>query len=113
MGKKPVLGLVSALCVGLALTGCDSTRSSMWHSDGTPAPKYQTQSTFGKNSTDPAVKGSAWRESPPIPSKPTTVGDATQTAKPVDSNLPPMGDHAPYRSPSGVQQTGWSNNVPQ
>ena len=61
MGKKPVLGIVSALCVGLALTGChncpscQSDSAMAWRRTNpqtfNPQPTFQTNSAAAAPAT--------------------------------------------------------------
>ena len=88
MGKKPVLGMVSAFCVGLALTGCKGANSG---SDGTPVAKdnsslYKTQPAFGQGATANTAPSNGW-STPPAAKSATGVSAA------------PMSDAAPM-SPS-------------
>jgi hypothetical protein len=73
MGKKPVLGMVSALCVGLALTGC---RNAEPRSDGSlltksSGPIYKPSAAFSTNGT-PMNTNSAnagWNNAPTTASR--------------------------------------------
>ncbi len=70
MGKKPVLGMVSDVCVGLALTGCKGANSG---SDGPPVAKdnsslYKTQPAFGPGATANTAPSNGW-SAPPTAAK--------------------------------------------
>jgi hypothetical protein len=83
MGKKPVLGIVSALCVGLALTGCRNCSSCQ--SDNTRVTKtnpaaFKPQPTFQTNSAAAAPSAQGWNNSATTP-KPTI-------SAPVDTSTP-------------------------
>ena len=100
MGKKPVLGIVSAFCVGLALTGCQTCSSC--HNDGaklaknSQAPsKPTTTAVTGAPSTTGAAAASAtagWNNSGTIPKPavaapadlPTALGTDKTASKPTE-----------------------------
>jgi hypothetical protein len=104
MGKKPVLALVGALWVGLALTGCGEARS-----------QYRTPSTFTTKNPAPAggdaTASQGWNtktDAPPAgkavaPADPGGFGRMTDTRSPSG----PTGDGMP-----GVQRTGMGQPPP-
>jgi hypothetical protein len=125
MGKKPVFGIVSALCVGLALTGCRNCSSC--HSDGATLAKggptpFKAQPTFQTNSAS-ATQG--WNNSPgtlPKPSvaapveapaplgmekSPLKLTEPLATSKPMPSGIQPAGFATPP-APTGVQPAGFA-----
>jgi hypothetical protein len=99
MGKKPVLGLMGALWVGLALTGCTQTRSQ-WGGDAA----YKTPSTFGSLTAPPAGRDAA---AAPTASAQgwNTRADGAPIAKPTPPADAGGFNRSPY-GPSGMQQTG-------
>lgn len=115
MGKKPVLGIVSAFCVGLALTGC---RDANTRSDSPPmigkenGPAYQPHPAFGSAASGTASQPNGWN-APPTAGKNgvgmagATTADATPMpsmsgpgAKPIDPAASAM------TNSSGVQPAG-------
>ncbi len=118
MGKKPVLGIVSAFCVGLALTGCRNCSSCQSDSATTakanPAA-FKPQPTFQTNSAAAAPSGQGWNNSSTTLPKPSTTAlddapapsgmDKSQpkpmetlaTSKPAASSVQP----AAFASPPG------------
>ncbi len=103
MGKKPVLGMVSAFCVGLALTGCKGANS---RSEGPPVAKdnsslYKTQPSFGPGSAGTA-SSNGWNTAPTA-----AKSAAPGTAAPITAAAPPSMIGADMRPmpPVGVGST--------
>jgi hypothetical protein len=118
MGKKPVLGIVSALCVGLALTGCRNCSSC--HSDGVKLAKdgpttIKPQAAFSQNGLPAGATTPGWNNSGttlPKPSGaapadlPATVGmekAGSKTAEPLATSKPGL---------SGVQPANFVPPAP-
>ncbi len=112
MGKKPVLGIVSALCVGLALTGCRNCSSCP--TDGARVAKegpatFKPQPTFQTNSAAAAPANSANNSATPA-AKPTipTAPDLSAPLGMDKTGLKPTEPLASSKpSASGVQTTGF------
>ncbi len=110
MGKKPVLGMVSALCVGLALTGC---RDAATRSDGpvTKGPLYKPQGAFSTNAGNPttntASPSAGWNTSPTTAGRNGEWMGGTQAHVPTTAgaSTDPAGMNAGRTTP-GVQTTG-------
>lgn len=114
MGKKPVLGIVGAFCVGLTLTGC---RDANTRSEGAPLakdtrPAFQTHPSFGPGASNTTTAGGGWNKTPDAKATPAASGmpapDATpsMTAKPSD---PPAPTHT---DGFGVQPAGGTTTAP-
>jgi hypothetical protein len=83
MGKKPVLGIVSALCVGLALTGCRNCSSCQ--SDNVKVTKdgpatFKPQPTFQTNTAAAAPSAQGWNNSATTLPKPSSAAPADASA---------------------------------
>ena len=110
MGKKPVLGMVSALCVGLALTGC---RDAATRSDGpvTKGPLYKPQGEFstnaGNTTTNTASPSAGWNTSPTTAGRNGEWMGGAQAHVPTTAgaSMDPAGMNAGRTTP-GVQTTG-------
>jgi hypothetical protein len=79
MGKKPVLGIVSALWVGLALTGCQNCSSC--RSDGVKLAKdgpasSKPQAAFTQNGLPAKSMTAGWNNSGASPPKPSVTAPA-------------------------------------
>jgi len=130
MGKKPVLGMVSALCVGLALTGCRNastqpdapmvkannsvyrtpgaltTNSGGSGNMGAPTPGWNNNTNW--NNTPSANQNAAWAAGNPTSTTGPTATPNTGGVKPMDSmttsHMPPsaptIGTTAPPAPPA-------------
>ena len=118
MGKKPVLGIVSALCVGLALTGCRNCSSC--HSDSGQVAKGGTvpakpQAAFSQNGLPAASAPAGWNNPGPSSPKPSAAAP-TDVPSPLGMDKPVMKSSDPLASskpaPFGVQPASFAAPAP-
>ncbi|HBI46316.1 MAG TPA: hypothetical protein DDY78_26210 [Planctomycetales bacterium] len=110
MGKKPVLGIVSALCVGLALTGCRNCSSC--HSDGVKLAKdgpgtVKPQAAFSQNGLPAATSAAGWNNSGTTIPKPS---GAAPTDMPAPVGMEKAGSKA--TEPLATSKSGLSGVTP-
>ncbi len=111
MGRKPVLGMASALCIGLALTGC---RDAATRSDGptlskTNGPVYNPQPAFSMNSgntTNPAAPASGWNNGPTTAGKNGAWQGGAPASAPTTPGAPVGAGMNTGRPTTNIQTTG-------
>src|SRR5262245_39796636 len=94
MGKKPVIGLISLVWAGIALTGCGECCRGNRRQSYNPAATFPTGSPTAKSSTTPT---------------PAMLGDARPTGGASTTPSKPAADPSGvngFATSSGVQPTG-------
>ena len=113
MGKKPVLGIVGAFCVGLTLTGC---RDANTRTEGSPLaketkPAYQPHPAFGPGAPNATTANNGWNTTPAAKTTPAAGGTLTDAAPPSMTGMKPL-DPPPHTDNFGVQPVGNTMTAP-
>lgn len=117
MGRKPFLGMVSAFCVGLALTGCRDAdkrqEGPLLSKNSTPA--YKAQPAFGQGAAKTDAQTTGWNTAPPSKSATRTVEvDSLPPAPSMDHSAPRGADAftAGRTGAPNIQTTGAMGPLP-